>query len=54
MAHYTCPNCGVRSDNVVTQAEANELLVIHRKYFCRPVRRTATPTPAPATRGRRR
>ncbi|WP_163550844.1 hypothetical protein [Candidatus Frankia nodulisporulans] len=57
MAHYTCPDCGIRSQDVPTQAEANQHLGTHQTYFCRPKPKTTqqpTTTPPAATSGRRR
>jgi hypothetical protein len=36
MAHYTCPDCGIVSREVRSQAEADQLLTTHQTHFCRP------------------
>lgn len=50
MAHYTCPDCKTKSQNLKTEAEAKQLLATHQRHFCRPARRTG---PAAGTRAGR-
>jgi hypothetical protein len=47
MAHYTCPDCDVTSQNVASQAEADQLLATHQQYTC-------SARPGPVGGGQRR
>ncbi|WP_157910605.1 hypothetical protein [Pseudofrankia sp. BMG5.36] len=54
MARYRCGDCGAVSDNVTTQAEADELLATHQRYFCRPAQPTRDTSAQPAPQRARR
>ncbi|WP_157488869.1 hypothetical protein [Pseudofrankia sp. DC12] len=38
MAQYTCPDCGVTSQQLSSPGEASQLLATHQQYTC-PARR---------------